>query len=80
MFKKLALLAVAAVVLYSAAPAAPAAAQGINVQIGGGGGYHRDRGYHRGYRGDRPRFVHRDRGYHRGYGNGPRGRAIILDR
>ena len=48
MIKKLALLAAAAV-LYVAAPAGPASAQGINVQIGGGGYHHQDRGYHRGH-------------------------------
>ena len=76
MFKKLALLAAAAV-LYTAAPTAPAAAQGINVQIGGGGGYHRDRGFHGGYRHSRNEF--RGRGYHRGWDRrGPRGRTVIV--
>ena len=50
---------------------APRAAQGINVQIGGGG-YHHDRGYHRGhgYRGSRAYmrrdYGHRSHGYRRG--------------
>lgn len=74
MFKKLALIAAGALVLYTAVPAAPAAAQGINVQIGGGG-YHRD---HRGpgFRGDYRR--HRDFGPRRhGWGR-PRGERIIV--
>ncbi|MDB5567598.1 MAG: hypothetical protein JWP84_4164 [Tardiphaga sp.] len=82
MIKKLALLAAAAV-LYSAVPAA---AQGINVEIGGGGrGYHRDHG-DRGYRGDgyrrsRAEFVRRDRGYHRGWEHRrPHGRTVIIER
>ncbi|MET0708947.1 MAG: hypothetical protein ABWY82_19195 [Tardiphaga sp.] len=78
MFKKLALLAAAAV-LYTAAPTAPAAAQGINVQIGGGGGgYHRDRGFRGpGYRHSRNEF--RGPRYHRGYDRrGPRGRTIVV--
>ncbi len=74
MIKKFALLVAAATLLYVATPAAPAAAQGISVQLGGGGYGHRDRGYHgRGFRrGPPPR--HWDRGYHRG----PRGRTIIV--
>lgn len=77
MFKKLALLAAAAV-LYTAAPTAPAAAQGINVQIGGGGGgYHRDRGFRGpGYRHSRNEFR---RPMRRGWDHrGPRGRTIIV--
>jgi hypothetical protein len=79
MIKKFALLVAAATVLYVATPAAPAAAQGISVQLGGGGGYgNRDRGYRdRGYRGRDYRRGpprHWDRGYHRGQ----RGRTIIV--
>ncbi|SFL51093.1 hypothetical protein SAMN03159423_2136 [Bradyrhizobium sp. NFR13] len=68
MIKKLALLAAAAV-LYVAAPAGPASAQGINVQIGGGGYHHQDRGYHRGpgYRHSRA-YMRRDYG-RRDYGH-----------
>ncbi|QDM16846.1 hypothetical protein [Tardiphaga sp. vice278] len=80
MIKKFALVVAAAILLYVATPAAPAAAQGISVQLGGGGGYgHRDRGYRdRGYRGRDyrrgPPPRHWDRGYHRGQ----RGRTIIV--
>ncbi|KAA0076084.1 hypothetical protein [Tardiphaga sp. P9-11] len=80
MIKKLALLAAAAV-LYVAAPAGPASAQGINVQIGGGGYHHRDRGYHRGY-GYRPSrgYVRRDYGHrnHGGYYRGGRTKTVIV--
>jgi hypothetical protein len=78
MIKKFALLVAAATVLYVATPAAPAAAQGISVQLGGGGYGHRDHCYRdRGYRGRdfrRGPPRHWDRGYHRG----PRGRTIIV--
>ena len=84
MFKKFAFIAVAAVISSGAivASAAPAAAQGISVQLGNGGGY---RGHHDGYRGDRYRhsraeFVRRDRGYHRGWDRRPRGRTVIIER
>jgi hypothetical protein len=79
MIKKLALLAAAAV-LYVAAPAGPASAQGINVQIGGGGYHHNDRGYHRGY-GYRNSRAHwrRDHGpRHHGYHRGGRTKTIIV--
>jgi hypothetical protein len=78
MIKKLALLA-AAGLLYIGTPAAPAAAQGINVQIGGGGYHHNDRGYHRGpgYRHSRA-YMRRDvRPRHYGH-RGPRSRTIIV--
>ncbi|MGM4918474.1 hypothetical protein [Tardiphaga sp. 813_E8_N1_3] len=82
MIKKLALLAAAAV-LYVAAPAGPASAQGINVQIGGGGYHHQDRGYHRGhgYRQSRA-YMRRDRDYgHRHHGwdrRGSRTKTVIV--
>ncbi|CAN5461325.1 hypothetical protein BH11PSE4_BH11PSE4_41150 [soil metagenome] len=84
MFKKFAFIAVAAVISSGAvvASAAPAAAQGISVQLGNGGGYrdHRD-----GYRGDgfrrgRAEYVRRDRGHHRGWDRRPRGRTVIIER
>lgn len=82
MIKKLALLA-AAGLLYIGTPAAPAAAQGINVQIGGGGyhgghrGYHRGPGYNRGpgYRSSRAYYGPRH-GYRHGYGG--RTKTIIV--
>lgn len=89
MIKKLALLAAAAV-LYVAAPAGSASAQGINVQIGGGGYHHHDRGYHRGpgyYRGPGYRhnrgYMRRDygprhHGYHGGYDRGGRTKTVIV--
>jgi hypothetical protein len=76
-FKKLAFIAVAAVISSAAvvSSAAPAAAQGISVRLGDGG--HRD-----GYRGGGYRrhsdFGRRDRGYHRGWDRRPRGRTIIV--
>lgn len=85
MIKKLALLAAAAV-LYVAAPAGSASAQGINVQIGGGGYHHHDRGYHRGpgyYRGPGYRhnrgYMRRDYGprHHGGYYRGGRTKVIV---
>ena len=79
MIKKFALLVAAATLLYVATPAAPAAAQGISVQLGGGGGYgHRDRGYRdRGYRGRDFRRGPPPRHWDRGH-RGPRGRTIIV--
>jgi hypothetical protein len=80
MIKKLALLAAAAV-LYVAAPAGPASAQGINVQIGGGGYHHQDRGYHpgHGYRQSRA-YVRRDYGHrHHGWDRrGSRTKTVIV--
>ncbi|MDB5654053.1 MAG: hypothetical protein JWQ94_1666 [Tardiphaga sp.] len=78
MIKKLALLVAAATLLYVATPAAPAAAQGISVQLGGGGYGDRDRGF-RGDRGYRGRDFRRGpRHWDRGYRRGPRGRTIIV--
>jgi len=84
MFRKLAFIAVAAVISSAAivSSAAPAAAQGISVQLGNGGGY---RGHRDGYRGEgygrsRAEFVRRDRGYHRGWDRRPRGRTVIIER
>ncbi len=81
MFKKLAMLAAAAGLLYVTVPTTSASAQGINVQIGGGGshgghrGYHRGPGYHRGhgYRGSRAYY-----GPRHGHRHGHRGRTIIV--
>lgn len=81
MIKKLAMLA-AAGLLYVAVPTAPASAQGISINVGGGHhhGYHGHRGYHRGhgYRGSRayygPRHHHRH-GYHSG---GVRKKVIVV--
>jgi hypothetical protein len=75
MLKKLALIAGAAFALYTAVPAAPAAAQGINVQIGGGGGY-RDHRRGPGFRGDYRR--HRDFGPRRHGWDRPRGRTVYV--
>jgi Spy/CpxP family protein refolding chaperone len=80
MIKKLALLA-AAGLLYIAVPTAPASAQGINVQIGGGhhGGYGRHHGYggHRGYnRG--PGYRARAYAPRHGYRHGGRTKTIIV--
>jgi hypothetical protein len=80
MIKKFALLVAAATLLYVATPAAPAAAQGISVQLGGGGGGygHRDRGYRgHGYRGRDYRRGPPPRHWDRGH-RGPRGRTIIV--
>jgi hypothetical protein len=80
MIKKLALLA-AVGILYVAAPAAPAAAQGISVQLGNGGYHQRDRGYHRGhgYRDSRV-YERRDRGpRHHGWDRrGSRTKTVII--
>ena len=77
-FKKFAFIAVAAVISSAAfvSSSAPAAAQGISVQLGNGGGHrdgYRGRGYDR-----RPDYRRHDRGYHRGYDRRPRGRTIIV--
>ncbi|MBC7580777.1 hypothetical protein [Tardiphaga sp.] len=77
MIKTFAALAAAAL-LYIAVPTAPAAAQGISVQIGNGG----HRGYHGGgYRHGRNEFRRpMRRGWdHRGP-RGPRGRTVIINR
>jgi hypothetical protein len=76
--KTLAMVA-AAGLIYIAAPAAPASAQGVTVHVGGGhgGGYHRDRGY----RHSRA-YMGRDRGFHRhhGWDRGHRSKTVIIRR
>lgn len=79
MIKKLAMLA-AAGLLYIAVPTAPASAQGISVQVGGGHhGYHGHRGYHRGhgYRGSRAYYAPRHRHHGPRHMHGGRTRVII---
>jgi hypothetical protein len=77
MIKKLALLA-AAGLLYVAAPATSASAQGISVRVGGPGYHHHHRGW------DRGPGWHRSRAYYapRHHGWGPRhgGRTKIIVR
>ncbi len=81
MIKKLAMLA-AAGLLYVAVPTAPASAQGISVQVGGGHhhGYHGPRGYHRGhgYRGSRAYYGPRHHHHRHGYRPGGRTKTVII--